>query len=367
MTPRRAAIFLGHSDFGSVNAMAMALADALEAQGCLVERLDLCRPETIHAWIAADGHRQADLLLSLNGIGLPGDGPSFHDESKAKVIGLFVDHPIYHRETILRPLADLRLAFPTAHHLGFCRRFIRADRPLAHIPHGALPPPPGFARPWGERDIAILLPASLGAPPEDLRRAWDGLGPEVKSALSDIVCAHDRTPTHPLEELVLARVPEAEERFTLLRSYFITADSYLRARAKAELARALARRGLTVTAAGPGWEGEPVTRLGAQPIKAVLALMGRARLVLNPLPPYYASHERPLQAAALGAAAPTLPYPPDEAAEALLGHDAEGDARQATARVLAEDLWEHRLKTILGRMAGLSHPPGHRAIPWGGK
>ena len=34
----------------------------------------------------------------------------------------------------------------------------------------------------------------------------------------------------------------------------------------------------------------------------VMALMRHAKLVLNPLPPYYESHERPFQAMAAGAA-----------------------------------------------------------------
>lgn len=67
--------------------------------------------------------------MSLNGFGLPaaGQGAGFYAESTAPVLVYFVDHPAYHYERIRAPLPRLIATFPTAHHVDFCRRFIRGD------------------------------------------------------------------------------------------------------------------------------------------------------------------------------------------------------------------------------------------------
>jgi glycosyltransferase involved in cell wall biosynthesis len=128
----------------------------------------------------------------------------------------------------------------------------------------------------------------------------------------------------------------------VLASYFLAADTYLRSRAKRDLVAALAHLPLTVC--GKGWENMAESAapsrglrfLPAQPAPESMALMRRAKLVLNPLPAYYESHERPFQAMAAGAVAATGPsalFGGAEFAGALLS--LPSDALGAASRIEA--------------------------------
>ena len=59
--------------------------------------------------------------------------------------------------------------------------------------------------------------------------------------------------------------------------------------------------GWEATAAECAARGKRACFLPARTAPETMTLMRRAQLVLNPLPPYYESHERPFQAMAAGA------------------------------------------------------------------
>jgi len=124
-----------------------------------------------------------------------------------------------------------------------------------------------------------------------------------------------------------------------------------------------------------GWPdlGERGIRLPAVPMAEGFALMGQAKMVLNQLPPYMQSHERPLQAALCGAAAAStpsawvdrvmdghalmLPLPAREAAAAVAAALADPGlpdrAVRAGAAVADGQLWEDRAAE-LAAVAGLA-------------
>jgi hypothetical protein len=313
-------------------------------------------------------------FLSLNGFGVPaaGQGPGFYVESAAPVVIFFVDHPAYHYPTLRAPLPRLRASFPTAHHLEFCRRFVRDDIALAHLPHATVA---AEAAPWQDRDIPLFLSASLMADPEPFRAQWRQHGPEVAGRLNAIVEAHDAAPTRPLHEHVLAALGGIVTPIEILASYFITVDTYLRSRIKRDLAAALMHLPLLVC--GEGWRGLASMAGAAQfvgplPAGETIARMRRAKIVLNPLPPYYESHERPLQAMANGAVAANgpssflaeafpraylpLPAAPREAASVLEAALRDDERLRAIAvaghdMCMAAHLWDHRAGEIL-RSAG---------------
>ncbi|HXZ02986.1 MAG TPA: glycosyltransferase [Stellaceae bacterium] len=363
-------LFKGHSQYGSVNAMVDQLAQALERLGAPTAILDTRAADCVASAVALLRQRRVRLFLSLNGFGIPaaGQGAGFYAESAAPVLIYFVDHPAYHLSRLRAPLPRLIATFPTAHHADFCRRFIRDDIAIHHLPHATAA---AAAAPWRGRDLALFLSASLMADPEPFRAQWRQHGAEVAARLDATVEAHDAAPTRPLHEIVLAALGGAAPPIEVLASYVITVDTYLRSRVKLALAQALAH--LPLTLCGEGWArhaapGQRAAFLPATPVAETVAAMRRSKIVLNPLPPYYESHERPLQAmvngavaaegpnAAMAAAFPggylDLPADPREAAAALEAALAAEGRLQAIAEAghaacLAGHLWEHRAAEIL--------------------
>lgn len=360
-------IYKGKSDFDSVNTMVSDLGYGFVRLGWDVNVMDLRTPDCVSKTASLVRGQGVDLFLSVNGYGVPGaDSTSigFYAESAAPVLIYFVDHPIYHHTTIRAPLPSLRVTFPTAHHLDFCRAHIRNDIPMRHVGHGAAPARPNLVKDWSERDVAVFVPSSLGILPEDQRAQWgEQYGPQVAARLHCVVEAHEDDPARPLHLCVEEVVGSVS--LTLMHAYCTVADSYLRARVKLSCARAMVQAGLQPVICGPGWPdlGGGAVQMGAQPVQTAFEFMGRSRLVLNLLPPYYESHERPLQAALHGAVAASSPSPwldgvlggnmlslstsPVEAAAQLGAALADGDglaacAAQGRAAVEAGHLWAHR-------------------------
>jgi len=368
-------LFKGHSQYDSVNTMVDAVARALEGLGAPTRILDTRAADCVAAAVALVRQQRVRLFLSLNGFGIPaaGQGAGFYAETDAPLLIYFVDHPAYHLPRIRASLPRLIMTFPTAHHVEFCRRFIRDDVALHHLPHAT---EAAEAAPWDGRDLPLFLSASLLTDPEPFRAQWRQHGPEVAARLEAMVEAHDAAPTAPLHEIVLGALGGAVPPIEVLASYMITVDTYLRSRIKLLLAQALAH--LPLTLCGEGWAphqvpGQQARFLPAMPVAETIAAMRRARIVLNPLPPYYESHERPLQAMANGAVAANgpcapmaadfpggflpLPAEPGAAAatlEAALADDTrlQQVAAAGHAACLAGHLWHHRAAEILRLAAG---------------
>jgi glycosyltransferase involved in cell wall biosynthesis len=259
--------------------------------------------------------------------------------------------------------------FPTPHHLPLCRGRIRGDLPLHHLPHAAAA---GSSLPWQDRDIPILVCGAVLADPKQTRAGWAAHGRPVQERLEAILAGHQRAPRRPLHDIVLETLGDQPVTPELLYSYFSVVDSYLRRVIRTDLLQAAGT--LPITLVGPGWDAlipadSSIRLLGEQPAAAVLGLMARAKLVVNALPAYYESHERPFQAMAHGAAAATvvapwlneavgldalcpLPDSPAAAAETLaaaLGQDGDLAALAARGRAAFIDgqTWDHRLDQLL--------------------
>ena len=381
-SPRQpvAVLYKGKSEFDSLNTMVDHWAAALRKQGVRPEIVDLRQPGAIARTVALIRNEPVSLFLSLNGYGVPepGQGPGFYQESAAPLFIYFVDHPVYHYPTIRSEAPHLVATFPTPNNLRFCRSRIRNDLPLLHLPHAAAPGP---AAPWSGRDVPLLLAGSLHEDPEQTRAGWIRHGPAVRDRLEAILSGHRAAPRRPLHEIVLevlgeAQPPvEAQLPIEIVHSHFWVVDTYLRSEVRLEFVRAAARDGLPLTLVGRGWEaalpaGAPVKLLGERPVAEVFALMARTKIVLNLLPPYYESHERPFQAMAHGAIAATavapwllsslgaealLALPPDPAeAAAAIGAALTDDralaarASAGTAAFLGGHTWDHRLARVLG-------------------
>jgi len=365
---KSALFYKAKSDFDSVNTMVDEIAGGFAAQGWATHVVDLLHPDHIDQILRRIEAGQVDLFVSLNGFGIPaaGMGAGFYERTAADVLVYFVDHPIYHFPTIRAPLPRLRVTFPTAHQVDFCRAWVRHDIPLRHLPHGGTPAAPGAARAWSDRDVGVLVPSSLMCEAETERAAWaESYGPQVATRLNAAIEHHEAAPHRPFHEAVLAALDEKDPPVERLHPYFVVADRYLRSRAKQRVVDALIRRHVPVTVCGPGWPdlAGAACQYATLPVAEVFRLMGRARIVLNLLPPYYESHERPLQAAlhgAVGAGSPS-PWLADALGGAALElpSDAEAAAEAVAAALAAPGLAE---RAAQGRMAAAAgHTWAHRA------
>jgi hypothetical protein len=371
-------LFKGHSDFASVNEMVRQCAEALAELGFRPTVLDVRDQGHIAAALKVVRGGRLAFTLCLSGIGLPdeGFGEGFYAETAAPVVALWLDHPVFLYPRLRLPLARLVSTFPAPHHVAFCQAKVRADRPALHLPHGAAPGP---KRPWRERDIAVLFSGStIHAMPAAARDGWAAAhGAAVAAQLNAISEEHLARPIRPLEDAIVAVV--GERPIEQLYSYYKVVDDYLRSRAKVAFLNAAAR--LPITVIGRGWEGLApkanggLRMLPEMPAPEVAELMGRSRVVLNLLPPYFGAHERPFQAMAAGAAAATLPlswfdtavakdaylalpYEPAAFADALAG--ALGDdgrlhtvAAAGAAALAAGHTWRHRMETLLAALGSI--------------
>lgn len=384
-----AVLYKGHSAFESLNTMVDHWAAALGRAGFRPTIVDVRRPDAVARTVHLIRTDEVALFLSLNGYGVPADGhgPGFYGESTAPLVMVFVDNPLYHPQTIRCEVPRAVVTFPTPHQISLCRDHIRADLPIFHIPHAA---EPGRGVPWRDRDIPVLIAGSAHDDPERARAGWAAYGPAVRARLEDILAAHTVAPRRPLHEVALETLGHDRPSTDLLRSYFCVVDHYLRSAARVDFVRAAS--GLPLTLVGHGWDTLVPSRashhaLGPRPAAAVFDLMARSKLVLNVLPPYYESHERPFQAMAHGAAAAAvaapwfleavgvdavwpLPPGPNAAASAVAMALADDDRLAAIAARGAASLreahtWDHRLKRLLDQdTAAIS---SRRAAPASGR
>lgn len=376
-------IIHGDSQFGFMDNVAEEVAGGFRALGmhaAVMHLLDEARVDKVGRLMHTVG---IDLFLMMNGVGLDPENAGllgFLDSLGVPVVAFFVDHPMYHAQRIAAPVRRLHVTIPNPHDADFIRRFIRDDIPIRHVAHGAGRPLPGLARPWAERDIDVLVPSSLSVLPEAERAAWPAKhGGIVAAQLNAIVAVHEAAPARPLHEAIQEVMGERAATIPQLFPYFLTVDGYLRSRAKLDSVRALVERGVAVTVCGPGWPelGGTLTLTGSVPLAEAFALMGRSRLVMNHLPAYYESHERPLQAALYGAAAVSTPSPwldrvmageavalPASAGDgaavvAAALHDPDLPERAARGRRAVENgqMWAHRAAEV-ARFAGLPADTG---------
>jgi len=371
--PDRVVLFKGVSQYGSVNAMVGELAHAFERRGLRPAVVDMTEDALRRDLGPLLEGGQVALFCCVNGIGLPSDGAGFYALSDAPVFAFFVDHPVYHLDRLGAAVPRLAVSFPTADNVACCRRMVGPVPPACHVAHGAAAV---SETPWKDRDIPMLFSGTChGGPPEEQRRAWRERGDA--EVLKAIVEAHDAEPERPLEQVVaeIAGLDEGDD--AALAPVFIAADTYLRDRAKARVVAALAGTGAVVC--GEHWEflseSVPGVRFkGEQGAEAVKALMRQAKITLNALPPYYASHERVFQAMAAGSVAASTPsplwretFPEGEMIELPYGEAGVGEVLRAALaddgrlRRMAEDgrrafaaahTWDHRAGAILDAVAG---------------
>jgi hypothetical protein len=374
-------MFKGFSTFDGLNIMTDCLGRGFERLGWELRVVDL-RQE--NAYInTLDILLEGDVLLivGMNAMGraiiAAEDGGSmvdptggFYRHLSIPILDFVSDHPVYIHDRLKVPLNNHRVAVVTANNVPMVQRWINNDVPVRHVPHGSNIPAEGTVQPWSARDIDVFASISLNDHPDVLRASWsERLDRTTAALLNAVVEEQEPAPDTPLDETVVRVFGSAIRTVEDLKPHFIEVDRYLRAQVKLRTAQGIARAGLPLTIMGPGWPdlGGRVTFLPPAPGTETLPLMGRSRVVVNPLPPYYSCLERPLQAALHGAAAAStssewltgameeaniaLSMDPDDAAATIADALADSGLADRAARgrdvVARAHTWDHRAAELL--------------------
>jgi spore maturation protein CgeB len=367
-------LFRGSSLYGSVDRMLDQIAAAFLAEGDQAAIIDAKRPDYV-ARLQGTIAEGVDGFIGLTGIGLDlREENNLYNALDRPFASIYLDPLLLYWTQVATPIRR-RVVFTTApDDVAYWNE--RGDVPIRHLPHAADPMSLHRQTPWAQRDIDILFAGTAPEDPAALRAGWAEHGAEVERRLNDILAAHDADPLAPLIPLIARHAHPAAllEEPDSLYPYFLTLDTYLRARARWRTAMALLP--LPALFVGPGWER--VAAACRQTVRAELAgeipaaslaeSFGRARLVVNTCTPYHGSHERIFQAMSGGALSFTTetawlrlvapagslvqfrPGGEDVAAraEALLapGSAAEAIAADGYHWLASAHSWRHRVRSI---------------------
>ncbi len=306
--------FLGVSQYGNFNGMAMELGEAYLARGTdavVVDTRDPAHPDTIRALL-----QRPDLqaVVTMTGYGLDiSETDNLYGETQVPVVSLYFDPLFYYLEQLRAPIPR-RLVTTTADtDLIYWQRQPPPPLAVRHLPHAATPQP---VRDWGGRTIPLLLMASGFKNPALIRAGWDDLGAVLRDQLNRCLEAYlaGPGPRCLVTAITKAIGDEVDLRYRwTLRRYYLWLDVYLRARARWHLVMALVDRPLLVV--GEGWEAMAEDLRGRRTavrfrrptsnLAETYQVLGRTQLCLHDCTAHHGSHERVLRAMAAGAAALT--------------------------------------------------------------
>lgn len=376
--PQTVYLVKGISRHGYMHRMIDELGRGFEAEGYAIRDL----------WITADGLAEAGArarsgaVRAIVNMNFKVPPARFRDAGLDTVpMILYAADPPYHAAIYM---LDVLTALPQAHasvfsptHLPFARRiaqrFEGAPERIHCLPHAATPEP---ATPWGERQVPVVLAASLhkGKPPDDLRAGWRRYGTFKETLLNEIVDACTAAPARDIgtiaEEVFSARSVSPGEVATLLMADHV--DYYLRQVARWRAALSILDIPDAVIC-GLGWEvledrAPRATVAGPLDTTDVMALIRNARVVVNAMSAQTGSHERVFEGIARGALVVStwssfwaeafgdtleLVGDPNAFGDAIRRVLADSDtsaarAAQALERLEAAHTWHHRARAVLG-------------------
>lgn len=294
----------GTSYVGSVAAQLAGFAAAFRSLGHRVLTPDSRAPDYGRQIAEAAAGGDVAFVLCHSGIGFdqtPGPA-NLYRRLGVPVVAVYVDPALLYWDQIALDGVDHLVTLISEDDVAWCRRQLPGRRFLM-LPHAA--DPIAQPLPWSERDMEIILVASAAGAPDDLRAAWRDFGPTVAARLEAMLEAQAAEPERHLADLVAATGRDLGLDLSAplaAHPYVATLDRYLRSSLRWQAAEALLDRPLTVI--GDGWQrlaarGGPARFLGRLELAEAQALVGRAKLSLNPTTGYHGSHERIFHAMAV--------------------------------------------------------------------
>lgn len=325
---RFVALYKGGSQYGAVRAHVDDLARGFEALGIGTQIVDIASdPEAAVRALMARAEREELLLLHGMvgwGAGVAVGGRSLTEILRVPFLHHMQDPPYYTHERLVEGAGAHLVAVHDPTYESYLRRIASLRGPRRVLTCGGAPPAEG-AQPFRERstDILVAMSVTPRARLEAERRALPPLVQELVGAVVEELLDDAATPVHDVVFRLLAadgieewyRKPRAcKDHIRFSRDVMMLAYQHLHAERRLRLAPQLLQ--LPAVIYGSGWEevaaGAPVRAevRGPADFRQVQAESGRARLVLNVMPPVCeAPHDRTFYAMLAGAVYVTDPNP----------------------------------------------------------
>jgi hypothetical protein len=366
-------VLKGLSQNGVLTVMAERLAEAFAHLGAETRVLSVSHDTVVRETVTALGGGGFDTVLSFAGFGgdiATSEGLSLYDAANARFIAWAVDHPAFHLDRYVGPVARRYVVSATPSHFDFLGAAGARATKVALLSGAA--DLSSAAKPFAQRSHPLLLAASwLGAP----QRWWEegpgspvaAIGAAVMSRLMDDPGADLFAAWRGAMAELGYELPIDQNTGRLLAELML----YARRLDRIRLVEALAARGLPVALCGDGWnEIEAVKhleRIESRDVTALERLYGDCRVVLN-LNAGNGASERVMAAFSAGAAVASDANPllgealgdalltydrtdmgkaADAIGNLLESNDAEARAEAGAARVRGSHLWPHRAATLI--------------------
>lgn len=302
--------FLCHAKHDNVNMMARAMADGFRANGVDFHLVDTREADAGKQLLTRLQAPDDLFLCTFNNIGLPAEPDSpliaLLNARKAPVFSWYLDHPYVNAPDFALPISHHLIGETALDHLNFLETYpVHQGKSLHLMPHAVAE---GSDFHWDDKDIPVLMIGTVGGDPETARCQWQiQYGNDVAATLNAAIEVYDSADQPTLITCIheaLALTPQDRLDWTIMRSYCILLDRYLRDRMKYAQARlAIGCGGMVL---GPGWadklpNARPEQVPGEVAADKLEGYITRARAVFAGSPAYYASHERCFLAASQSA------------------------------------------------------------------
>ncbi len=384
-SPREVAMVLKSSDGGNYGHLHAMIAEFFSRGfvecGMDSVTLDIASdsfPDTLRGIVEGS---KISFFFVISGIGLPdgtgtGTGTDFFNRVGAPLFSYTMSHPLYHYRHASIGLANCNFGFFQTSQIPFARQIYPPSAAVHYIAPASRVIEPMS---WHDKDIPIIMTASLWKKPWAIRESWRDFPPVHEENLNHMVDLHRHCPEAPLESLITRVVDEKHRNIDNDIAYFNELDGYFIGLRRLEALRELA--GLPVVVTGSGWddvaEDFPNARFKGQlHWDEMFDLQRRSKISINPYPEYYEMHKRVFNAMSCGSVPVTHRNP---AIEGLFDDDdlvyyssTLSDAAERISTILSDDgvgasvssrgrqkflgnhTWTHRARTVLD-ILGIEH------------
>ena len=119
-------LFLGHSNFGNIGSMVLALADGFDQLRFDSVIIDIRRAGYEVQFLDIIRSRKIVGIISVSRFGLPPSPKSnairIFNKVNAPILAVFLDHPFCLYKSVALPLKNFYATFPAGHAATFCER-----------------------------------------------------------------------------------------------------------------------------------------------------------------------------------------------------------------------------------------------------
>ena len=310
----------GQSQYGSLRLHVDQMAAALQGLGHEVEVIDLMRPEGVAPLLMALS-RPTDCYFTFNGVAceVAIDGARF-ERPPFLYASMHVDHPVHHLPRIASKISRHAIFFLDRSHVQFLIAWAAGaphERRFSHI--GFLPPggnsldqaPDLSDEAFADRDIDLMFTGTYRGAPQPSWAGWeDSAAKTLVGETAERMLANGQLALLDAVRATLAhrKIRMSADLFEGLAPLLTAVQMFIEAAQRHVLLTQLGEAGVPLQLYGAGWEAlcalYPSFRHGGVgSFEETLALLRRARLVLNANNGFVAGgHERVFTAMLGGAA-----------------------------------------------------------------